>query len=240
MRNRAIQTMVVAGSALALVAGIAVGATSGATFTGDAVAYAAPVASVAAAATASPGTTDTTHAGYGYGATNGYGAIVGGAANTTRAHDEEHLTATAPAGALTPSQASELQEMAEEEKLALDLYTAFAKQYNSRVFSNIAASEANHLASVRSLLKLYGLTDPTAGDAAGVFDSTRVQSLYTTLLAQGKASLAAAYDVGEAVEIDDLARLAEAKTGVSATDVLQVYASLTTASERHLSIFRSH
>lgn len=51
--------------------------------------------------------------------------------------------------------------MAEEEKLAHDLYTAFADRYEVRIFGRIAAAETNHLTAVRTLLDRYDVTDPT-------------------------------------------------------------------------------
>ena len=45
--------------------------------------------------------------------------------------------------------------MAEEEKLAHDLYTAFAARYDVRVFQRIAAAETRHLTVVRTLLDRY-------------------------------------------------------------------------------------
>lgn len=127
--------------------------------------------------------------------------------------------------------------MAEEEKLALDLYTAFSQQYATPVWRNIAASEATHLAAVRSLLDRYGIDDPTAGLAAGDFTSLDAKSAYRSLLAQGQASEPAASVVGATVERDDIARLDAAAAGVTAPDVAAVYASLRSASTQHEASF---
>ena len=72
-----------------------------------------------------------------------------------------------PSGTLTAAQRSTLQANAQEEKLAHDLYTEFAARYDDPVFDRIAASETRHLEAVRTLLARYGITDPTAGQAAG-------------------------------------------------------------------------
>lgn len=145
-------------------------------------------------------------------------------------------TAT-PSGTLTADQRSELATWVQEEKLALDLYTVFAARYDTGPFERIAASETRHLAAVRTLLDTYDITDPSAGVAPGVFTDAELQAMYTTLLAQGTASLDGAMAVGRAVETDDLTLLAETASGITAPDVLRVLSSQTTASERHLAAF---
>ncbi|GAA4711657.1 DUF2202 domain-containing protein [Phytohabitans rumicis] len=68
-----------------------------------------------------------------------------------------------PSGTLTGAQRTTLAAMAEEEKLAHDLYQAFGGRYDADVFDRIAAAETRHLAAVRTLLDRYGIADPTAG-----------------------------------------------------------------------------
>ena len=97
--------------------------------------------------------------------------------------------------------------MADEEKVASDLYRAFAARYPSGVWDNIAAAEASHLAAVRTLLARYGVADPTAGRADRSFASAAAQALYDRLLATGSANEAAAFGVGRTVELDDIAEL---------------------------------
>jgi hypothetical protein len=143
-------------------------------------------------------------------------------------------TVTAP---LTAAQAADLRAMAEEEKVARDLYLAFAARYPSRVFDNIAKAESAHLSAVRTLLSRYGVADPTAGRAAGSFDSSWARSLYASLLAQGSVSETAAFGVGKAVEVDDIARLDAALGRATQADVRQVYANLRKASTQHLRAF---
>jgi hypothetical protein len=142
-----------------------------------------------------------------------------------------------PSGELTAEQKDGLVTMVQEETLALDLYTAFADRYDDPVFDRIAASEARHVDAVRTLLETYGLEDPTVGAAPGDLADPALAAMYDDLLAQGETSVTEAYAVGRAVEVDDLARLAEAGAGVTAADVSHVYAQLTTASERHLAAF---
>lgn len=142
-------------------------------------------------------------------------------------------------GVLTADQKVDLASMAAEEKLAHDLYVTLGASLGGTELPRIAASETNHLAAIRMLLAKYGVADPTLNTPVGAFVDPAFQLLYDQLLAQGSVSLAAAYDVGVIVENDDLGRLADAKAGVTAQDVLKVYTNLTTASTRHLAIFQA-
>jgi hypothetical protein len=147
--------------------------------------------------------------------------------------------AAAPSGTLTSAQKATLAAIAEEEKLAHDLYAAFAARYDPVVFDRIAAAETRHLAAVRTLLGRYRVADPTAGKAAGSFASATVQATYDRLLQQGSASQRAALGVGVTVEQDDIAALQQARSGLTAQDVRQVYGHLLTASRRHLAAFQA-
>lgn len=145
--------------------------------------------------------------------------------------------ASVGSGTLTQEQKDALQYMAEEEKLAHDVYTQLAAKYpQATVFSRIADSEQQHLDSVRSLLTRYDLADPTAGKAIGQFASADISALYADLMGSA-TSVTAAYQVGVTIEKDDLAELDKADDGVTAPDVTLVYSNLTKASERHLAAF---
>ncbi len=144
---------------------------------------------------------------------------------------------TAPMGTLTAAQKTELAAMAEEEKVAHDLYVALAATFPElRQFSNIARAELQHLTAVRAMLDRYGIADPTAVQAAGSFTTPAFQSLYNGLLASATTS-ATALAAGIAVETADIADLKAAMVGLTAPDVLQVYTSLLRGSERHLAAF---
>jgi hypothetical protein len=149
------------------------------------------------------------------------------------------LAVTEAQGTLTEQQKTTLATMAQEEKLAHDLYTAFAGSYPAVVFDRIAVSETQHLTAVRTLLDRYGLTDPTAGEAAGQFSDPAVQARYDKLLAQGRAGQAAALQVGQIVEKVDIADLQAALSGLTAPDVRQVYTHLLTASQHHSTAFQN-
>jgi hypothetical protein len=145
--------------------------------------------------------------------------------------------ALAPQGTLTAAQKATLASMAEEEKLAHDLYTAFAERHDARIFERIAAAETHHLTAVRTLLDRYDVTDPTTDKPAGEFADPAVQATYDRLLKQGEESLSGALAAGRTVETEDIAALSRALPGLTAPDTLQVYTNLLAASERHLAAF---
>jgi hypothetical protein len=136
---------------------------------------------------------------------------------------------TAVRGTLTEQQKATLAAMAQDEKLARDLYTAFAAKYDAVVFDRIAAAETRHLTAVRTLVTRYGIADPTAGKPAA----------YDTLLAQGSTSLQAALQVGVTVEQTTIADLTKALDGLTAPDVTQLYTHLRMASQHHLAAFQN-
>jgi hypothetical protein len=147
-------------------------------------------------------------------------------------------------GTLTPEQEATLAFMADEEKLAHDLYVALGALYpEESVFARIAQSEARHQAAVRTVMERYGTTDPTAGFDPGKFFHPEVQALYDQLWASAQAGVAEALAAGVAVETEDIADLKAAIAALGegdeleAPDVLQMYQNLLAASERHLGAF---
>jgi hypothetical protein len=101
---------------------------------------------------------------------------------------------------LSDAEIASLLRMREEEKLAHDVYITLYEKWNLNTFENIAASEQTHTDAVKSLLDAYGLTDPAAGKAAGVFTDPEMQKLYDSLIQQGGKSLSDAIKVGGAMK----------------------------------------
>lgn len=146
------------------------------------------------------------------------------------------MTSASGQGTLTTAQQQDLAFMVEEEKLAHDVYTTLAATYDVPAFSRIAASETQHLTVLRAVAAGYGIAVPSS-DAVGVFADAGLATMYTDLVAQGRTSLAEAYGVGRTIELDDLARLAQASDGLTAPDLQQAYARLASASQQHLAAF---
>ncbi|HBX79663.1 MAG: DUF2202 domain-containing protein [Propionibacteriaceae bacterium] len=162
-------------------------------------------------------------------------AVAAGPGNPT----PNRPAATAPAtSTLSAATASDLVFVRDEERLARDLYAAIAAQYGDALpFSTIVNSEQRHFDAVGVLLERYGLADPASGQPAGQYANPALQSLYDTLLAQSKISLAEAYKVGIAVETRDIADVKKGASDATQADVDRVFTMLLNGSEKHLSAF---
>ncbi len=189
------------------------------------------------------GTADGTQGtrGYGYGMGMGRGtpdadgnANRGGMGGRMAGDVAENLPAS---GTLTAAQQDELAAMAEEEKLARDVYTALGDSTGDVRFDRIATSEQRHLDAVRVVLARYSIDDPTAGKGVGEFTSPTSTRAYASYLEDGKVSLSAALEVGRTIEKADIADLDAASQGLTAPDVSTLYARLSTASSHHLAAF---
>ncbi len=143
--------------------------------------------------------------------------------------------ASQPSGDLTASEKDGLLYMAEEEKLAGDVYQALNEKWNLRVFDNIGKAEMTHEAAVKTLLSRYSLPDPTKG--AGEFSNETLQVLYDDLASRGSASTKDALQVGAAIEEIDILDLEERMDQTDKADILLVYANLMRGSENHLRAF---
>lgn len=164
--------------------------------------------------------------------------VATGAADT--ALDTSVPTTLAAVARLTPLSAEEaasLQFMREEEKLAHDVYVTLYEQWGLPVFNNIAASEQTHTETIAYLLDRYGVTDPAAGNALGVFTDPALQALYDQLVAQGDASAADALQVGAAIEEIDILDLQERLAETDQVDIELAYQNLMAGSENHLRAF---
>lgn len=128
--------------------------------------------------------------------------------------------------------------MREEEKLARDIYAAFAARYSTRVFANITRSEQRHMDAIKMLMDRYSIADPVGTNGAGVFTNSELQDLYDELLAKGSVSLQEAFAVGKLIEEVDIADLDERMEGLDeGSDIALVYTQLRRASENHLRAF---
>ena len=142
--------------------------------------------------------------------------------------------------ALTDAEKTTMILMREEEKLARDVYIQMYEFWGATIFSNISVSEQRHMDAVLQLLVKYGIPDPVAGNAVGVFINQDLQKLYTGLIAQGQLSLWDAYRVGRAIEEMDLTDLQKAIDETEKADLENVYANLLRGSFNHLDAFNFH
>lgn len=136
--------------------------------------------------------------------------------------------------------AKDLQFTREEERMARDLYAALAAKYDdARPFSMITRAEQRHFDATGTLMTRYGVSDPSAGKAAGTYAYPELQKLYDGWLAQGSKSIDDAYDVGIALEKRDIADLKKLSAATKDADAKALYTRLTTASEQHLAAFEA-
>jgi len=143
------------------------------------------------------------------------------------------------AAGLTPEEQKQLVFIREEEKLARDVYIAMYETWGSLVFSDIKASEQNHMDAVLRLLVKYGIPDPASAQI-GVFNDANLQELYQKLVAQGQTSLLGAMMAGAWIEEADIRDLRAAIDGTTKTDLRRVYGNLEEGSGNHLRAFVSH
>ena len=144
--------------------------------------------------------------------------------------------ATAPTRP-TAAQKLQLQYLVEEEKLARDVYAYLAANVTSQKFSNIVKSEQTHMDNISALLKKYNFFNPTTNRAPGVFRDAELQKLYNDLIAQGSVSIAAAMQVGVAIEELDIADLKKMMVSPAPADVKLAYDLLLKGSYNHLAAF---
>ena len=144
-----------------------------------------------------------------------------------------------PPSDLSTTEASALVFMREEEKLARDVYQLLYTQWGQKVFSNIAASEQQHMDAVALLLTRYNLPDPAAATAPGVFQDPHVQELFNALMAQGQTSLIAALTVGATIEDLDIQDLQTRIAATDNADIALVFNELMKGSRNHMRAFIS-
>ncbi len=136
--------------------------------------------------------------------------------------------AALPIETLSVAEQASLAFMREEEKLAHDVYAQMDTRWaaSTRVFGNIANSEATHTEAVRQLLLRYSLVDPAATLAAGLFQNSTLQALYTQLATAGAISLIEALKVGAAIEEIDMIDINTALLNIDNQDIRLIYDTL--------------
>jgi hypothetical protein len=147
-----------------------------------------------------------------------------------------------PAVAATPYASTalktQLKFLAEEEKLARDVYTILAKDAAFPKFKNIARAEQFHMDQLAPVLKTYGITNPNTTRKAGVYLNKDLAALYKTLVAKGKLSTADAIAVGVTIETADLATIADVEKLITQDDIQFVINYLKAGSINHLAAFK--
>ena len=140
-----------------------------------------------------------------------------------------------PSNVLTSPEEEGLLFMAEEEKLAEDVYSSLNEIWSLRVFDNIGRAERTHQAAVETLLVRYSLAVPA--NPPGEFSNETLQSLYNDLVSRGGLSVEEALRVGASIEELDILDLEERMAQTDKEDIQLVYSNLKRGSENHLRAF---
>jgi hypothetical protein len=153
---------------------------------------------------------------------------------------DDNSVTTDSSSPLSAASTDELIYILEEEKLAGDIYEAFAELYDVQIFDRIGASEDRHFDAVLTQVEAQGIdTDAFVFEPAGSFVNPELQAIYDAFLATGSTSLDAALTVGVAIETKDITDLSEAAEAVAGTPLEAVYENLLAGSESHLAAFES-
>lgn len=144
---------------------------------------------------------------------------------------------TCIAGTVDTAEAATLTFMREEEKLARDIYHLAAERWELPLFTNIAASEQQHMDAIAGRLTQYSLPDPIQNDAAGVFTDPNLSQLYSELALRVDDSLLEALRVGALIEEIDIEDNQNAMDATDNLDLKNVYGHLLHGSRNHLRAF---
>lgn len=142
-------------------------------------------------------------------------------------------------GVLSAQEKSDLVTTRDEERLTRDLYQQFAQKWGAQIFERISASEQRHYDAVGALLDQYGVSDPSAGLAAGTYSDPLLQGAYDGWLTRGLSSVEEAYAVGAELETADITKLSTAIEVSDKDTIDRVYGKLRTGSEHHLQAFQA-
>ncbi|MGH0053835.1 MAG: DUF2202 domain-containing protein [Sphaerochaetaceae bacterium] len=127
--------------------------------------------------------------------------------------------------------------MAEEEKLARDVYLTLYEIWGNRVFFNIASAEQQHMNAIAAVMEDKSLENPTFVSEIGVFNDEEIAKLYESLVEQGSTSLTAAFLVGAIIEDLDIYDLQRSIETTDDAAEIRVYNNLLRGSENHMRSF---
>ncbi|MBN1973051.1 MAG: DUF2202 domain-containing protein [Sedimentisphaerales bacterium] len=138
----------------------------------------------------------------------------------------------------TDTEVINLLYMAQEEKLARDVYLTLYEKWDAVIFANISESEQRHMDAIKRLINLYNLEDPVEGKDIGEFTDQEFANLYNELTNTGSESITEAFGVGVTIEELDIADLTEKLEQTTTRNVKRVFENLLAGSENHLAAFQ--
>lgn len=143
-----------------------------------------------------------------------------------------------PTPTLSDQEATSLQFLHEEEKLARDVYRYALDLYPIPVFDHISSSEQNHMDAIKELLDKYALADLSLAEE-GAFSNSDLQALYDDLIMQVDLSEVEALKVGATIEDLDISDIRNLRLTAESSDLLQVLDDLECGSGNHIRAFTS-
>jgi len=147
----------------------------------------------------------------------------------------ENILNQYPTQSLSTAEKNALNHMAEEEKLARDVYITLYNKWGLLPFKNIQKAEQHHMDMVDLLLQRYGMRINNL--AVGEFHNKAVKNLYEKLVKMGSKSQIEALKVGALIEDLDIADLEKYMNEADNKDILFVFRNLTKGSRNHMRIF---
>ena len=176
--------------------------------------------------------------GPGNGSGRGYAAAGSGYGQDVRFTDQlKPILLDAAGGDLSQAEVEMLGYMLEEEKLARDVYSELYSVWNLPVFGNIAESEQQHMDSVGILLERYDLERSGMDLEPGSFSRPELQTLYDSLVSEGRESLVAALTAGAVIEDLDISDLQKGIAESDNDDIRILYQNLMKGSRNHMRSF---
>lgn len=145
----------------------------------------------------------------------------------------------AQAEKLSDEEIKGIRFMAEEEKMARDIYLEFEQWYDLPVFRNIGKAESFHMQMMSDLAGQFGITlsDSFLSDAPGEYQNEDLTAMYNKLTDQGETSLTEALRAGALIEEADISDLQERMENTQNQEIRDVYSRLIMASGNHLRAF---
>lgn len=138
---------------------------------------------------------------------------------------------------ISDQEAKGIRFVREEEKVAVDFYTAMNALFSSADLKKVAQSEQTHFIASGFSIDKYNLTDPTEGMTAGMFASQSLQAHYNQSIAEGSPSLMAAYITGAKLQESNLITIQNQLDRVANNrDLRNIYDALHIATRNHLRI----
>lgn len=145
--------------------------------------------------------------------------------------------ANTPKEPISQIEIDHLKHMADEEKLAGDVYKTLYETWNLRIFDNISRAEDHHQSMVLQMLDKYDI-DFTPQTIRGKYNDPAMEQLYLDLVAQGKQSLTEALKVGAMIEDLDIYDLNQAiSNDVDSDDISTVFTNIRQGSYHHIKAF---